>query len=233
MDVNIWVALWAGVVSFVSPCTLPLYPSYISYITGISVSTLQTEATREIRVKTMMHTLFFILGFSVVYYTMGATANVIAEFFVKQRTLIQQIAGIFIIVMGLIMLGIFKPQLLMREWKPRVKKRAGYFGTLLIGIGFAAGWSPCVGPILGVIISLAASEPGSWFPLITAYTVGFAVPFFAMAFFIGSTRWIQKYSNTIMKVGGAIMIGVGILLYTEQLQKISVWLQQYTPGWMG
>lgn len=233
MELNVWIAFWAGLISFVSPCTLPLYPSYISYITGISVRTLQESATREVRMRTMLHTLFFIIGFSIVYFALGATANAIAEIFILNRELISQIAGILIIVMGLILLGIFKPQMLMREWKPRFTKRAGYMGTLLIGIGFAAGWSPCIGPILGAIITLSATEPGSWIPLMTAYTLGFAIPFFIMAFFIGTTRWIVRYSSAFMKVGGAMMIGIGVLLYTGQMTKITIWLQSITPTWMG
>lgn len=233
MELNIWIAFWAGLISFVSPCTLPLYPSYISYITGISVKALQENATREIRVRTMLHTLFFIIGFSIVYFALGATANAIAEIFILKRELLSQIAGIFIAVMGLVLLGVFKPQLLMREWKPKLTRRAGYLGTLLIGVGFAAGWSPCIGPILGGIITLAATEPGSWVPLMTAYTLGFALPFFFLAFFIGTTRWIVRYSGMFMKIGGAVMILIGVLLYTGQLTKITIWLQSITPTWMG
>lgn len=235
MDINVWIALGAGLASFISPCCLPLYPSYISYITGISVSELKSDTTKAVRIRTMTHTLFFILGFSVVYYTLGIFSGLLAEVFIDYRELISQIAAILIIVMGLFMIGIFKPQLLMREFKFQPKhrlKRLGYVGSFLIGIGFAAGWSPCVGPILSSIIALAATESGIWFKLITAYTIGFAVPFFVMAFFIGSTRWILKYSSLIMKIGGGVMILVGILLYSGQLYKITIWLQSVTPEWM-
>ncbi|MFC5987780.1 cytochrome c biogenesis CcdA family protein [Marinicrinis lubricantis] len=233
LEVNLWIALWAGVASFISPCCLPLYPSYISYITGISVNELKSGQTKEMRVKTMTHTLFFILGFSVIYYTLGAAAGFVGDLFRDNRELISSLAAILIIVMGLFLMGVFKPQLLMKEMKLNVGlKRAGYLGTFLIGIGFAAGWSPCVGPILSAIIALASTEPGSWFPLMTAYTIGFAVPFFVMAFFIGSTRWILKYSNIIMKIGGACMIVFGILLYTGHMSKITQWLNSITPEWL-
>ncbi len=233
MDLNIWIAFGAGLLSFLSPCTLPLYPSYISYITGISVNRLQTERTREVRVKTMMHTLFFIAGFSVVYYTLGATAGLVSRLFMNNLELISQIAGILIVVMGLMLLGIFKPQVLMKDMKLKFSKPAGYIGTFLIGIGFAAGWSPCIGPILASIITLAATEKGLWLSLITSYTIGFAVPFFIMAFFLGSTRWIVKYSDKVMKVGGAVMIIFGILLYFGQMTEITRWLNQFAPSWMG
>lgn len=233
MDLNIWIAFGAGLLSFLSPCTLPLFPSYISYITGISVSQLQSDRTREVRIKTMMHTLFFIAGFSVVYYTLGATAGVISNLFTRNLELISQIAGILIVVMGLMLLGVFKPQMLMKDMKFTFNKPAGYIGTFLIGIGFAAGWSPCIGPILASIITLAATEKGLWVSLITAYTLGFAVPFFALAFFLGTTRWLVKYSGAVMKAGGAVMILFGILLYFGQMTKLTIWLNQFAPSWLG
>lgn len=232
MELNIWLALWAGVVSFISPCCLPLYPSYISYISGVSVQQLKENTTRQVRIRTLTHTLFFILGFSLIFYMLGAAAGVVAEVFRSYRELISQIAAILIFVMGLILLGIFKPQFIMREWKPQMTRKAGYLGSFLIGIGFAAGWSPCIGPILSAILSIAATEKGLWLSMITAYTLGFAIPFFVMAFFIGSTKWILRYSNAIMKVGGAMMIIVAILLYTGQLNDITIWLQRITPSWM-
>lgn len=120
-----------------------------------------------------------------------------------------------------------KERKLDMKWKP-----AGYLGSFIFGIGFSAGWSPCIGPILTAIIAMAASEPSTWFTLITGYTVGFALPFFVLAFFIGSTRWILRYSNMMMKIGGALMLLMGVLLFTDQMTKITIWLQQITPQWM-
>ena len=233
MELNIWIALGAGIASFISPCCLPLYPSYISYITGISVNQLKTDSTKEVRFRTMTHTLFFILGFSVVFYTLGATAGVISNVFDEYQDLISQLAGILIIVMGLFLLGLFKPQLLMRDfkWNPKWKP-AGYAGSFVIGIGFAAGWSPCVGPILSAIIGLASTEQGIWLQMITAYTLGFAIPFFLMAFFLGSTKWILRYSQRIMQVGGVFMIIFGILLFTGNMTEITIWLNTITPSWL-
>ncbi|SDJ70756.1 cytochrome c biogenesis CcdA family protein [Paenibacillus naphthalenovorans] len=235
MELNIWIALWAGFLSFISPCSLPLYPSYLSYITGVSVNQLKSDqTTREIRFKMVTHTLSFIVGFSIVFYSLGLGASAIANLFIDYRDLMRQLSAIFIFAMGLFMLGIFQPQWLLREYKMKVRtKPASYIGSLLIGIGFAAGWSPCIGPILSSILMLAATEPDSWLPLITAYSLGFAIPFFILAFFIGSTRWILRYSSTLMKVGGGLMIFIGILLYTDQMTRITIWLQQITPAWMG
>lgn len=233
MELNVWIALVAGVLSFLSPCSLPLYPSYLSYITGVSVGQLKDDAgNKEIRKRVITHTLFFILGFSVIFYSLGAAAGLIADIFQDQRDLISKIAGILLAVFGLFMLGIFQPKFLMRDVKMQFRKPVGYFGSFLVGIGFAAGWSPCIGPILAGIIALASTEPGLWMTMITAYTIGFAVPFFVLAFFLGSARWLLRYSNLFMKIGGAIMILIGILLYTGQMTKITAWLISITPEWM-
>jgi len=233
VEVNVWIALVAGFLSFISPCCLPLYPTYLSYITGVSVGQIKSDTGRsEVRKRVMSHTLFFILGFSVIFYTLGATAGIVAEVFYEQRRLISMIAGILMVVFGLFMLGIFQPQFLMRERKMQFRKPAGFFGSFLVGIGFAAGWSPCIGPILGAIMAMAATEQGLWLTMITAYTIGFAVPFFVMAFFLGSARWLLRYSQILMKIGGAVMILLGILLYTDQMPKITAWLLSITPDWL-
>lgn len=234
MEINITLAFMAGLASFISPCCLPLYPSYLSYITGMSVHQLKTEQNKkEVRFRTLTHTLAFILGFSSVFYSLGLGAGFFGQFFSDNRGLIRQLSAILIILMGLFLLGIFQPKFLMKERKMDLKfKPAGYLGSFIFGIGFSAGWSPCIGPILAAIIAMAVSEPGTWLALITAYTVGFAIPFFILAFFIGSTRWILKYSNVMMKLGGALMLLMGILLFTDQMFRITIWLQQITPDWL-
>lgn len=233
-QVNVWIALWAGFASFISPCCLPLYPSYLSYITGISVQRLKDErSTREVRLATTAHTLFFILGFSLIFYSLGLGVGLVAGWFNEYRDLIRQLSAILILVMGLFLLGVFQPQWLMRERKFQLKsKPTGYLGSVLVGMGFAAGWSPCVGPILSSILLLAATEPNTWFQLTTAYSVGFAIPFFILAFFIGSTKWIVRYSGIMMKIGGALMIVMAVLLYFDRMIVITIWLQERTPDWL-
>jgi len=233
-QVNVWLALWAGFASFISPCCLPLYPSYLSYITGISVTRLKSESgARDVRMATVLHTLFFIAGFSLIFYSLGFGAGLIAEWFVNYQQLIRQISAVLIFLMGLFLLGVFQPQWLLKERKFRWNaKPAGYVGSLAVGMGFAAGWSPCVGPILSSILLLAATEPGAWFKLTTAYTVGFAVPFFVLAFFIGSTRWLVRYSGAMMKIGGVVMLVVAVLLYFNKMYWITVWLNERTPSWL-
>jgi cytochrome c-type biogenesis protein len=232
--VNIWFAFWAGVASFISPCCLPLYPSFLSYITGISVSELKSGGnSRDVRVRTLTHALFFVLGFSIIFMAMGLGAGLLADLFQENRELIRKIAAILILLMGLMMLGIFQPMWLMRERKMQLNwKPAGYLGSTVIGMGFAAGWSPCVGPMLGAILALATTEPGTWFYLTLAYSLGFAIPFVLLASFIGTTKWIVGYSALLMKIGGALMILISILLYTDQMTRITIWFNQHTPNWL-
>ncbi|MEK3723862.1 cytochrome c biogenesis CcdA family protein [Paenibacillus sp. FSL H8-0034] len=234
LEVNLWIALWAGFASFISPCCLPLYPSYLSYITGISVSELKNaNSSAGVRKQTVLHTLCFILGFSIIFYSLGWGAGLVSNFFADYKGLLRQIAALMILLMGLFLLGIFQPQWLMKERKLQWKlKPAGYLGSVLIGIGFAAGWSPCIGPILSAILALAATNPDSWLPLITAYSLGFAIPFLVLSFFIGTTKWILRYSSLIMKIGGGLMVVMAILLYTDQMTRITIWLNQITPDWL-
>ncbi|AIQ64784.1 cytochrome C biogenesis protein [Paenibacillus stellifer] len=233
-DVNTGLALAAGLASFISPCCLPLYPSYLSYITGLSAGQLRAgEQRRSARLHTMSHTLAFILGFSAVFYSLGFGAGLFGRVFAEHRELIRQLSAILIVGMGLFLLGVFQPAVLMRERKLEIGRRpAGYIGSFIFGIGFSAGWSPCIGPILTAIIALSASEPGSWLRLITAYSIGFALPFFALAFFLGGARRLLKYSVVFMKAGGTLMVLMGVLLFTDQMFRITVWLQSMTPEWL-
>jgi cytochrome c-type biogenesis protein len=233
-QVNLWIALWAGFISFISPCCLPLYPSYLSYLTGISVGQLRSGQTSgSERRRTMLHTLCFIIGFSIIFYTLGVGAGLVGNVFVSYRGLLRQLAAVLMLVMGLFLLGVFQPQWLMKERKLQLRWRpAGYLGSVLVGLGFAAGWSPCIGPILAAISAFTATQSGEWFAMTTAYTLGFAVPFFVLSFFISSTKWILRYSNAMMKTGGAIMLLIAILLYTDQMTQITIWLNARTPNWM-
>ncbi|WP_127496351.1 cytochrome c biogenesis CcdA family protein [Paenibacillus glycanilyticus] len=234
-NINVWLAFGAGFASFISPCCLPLYPSYLSYITGISVSDLKNNNhTSQMRMRTMSHTLFFILGFCTVYYTLGYGSNVFAEFFSQYEDLIRKLSAILIVLMGLFLAGIFQPQVLMKERRFHFDptKKTGYLGSFIFGVGFSAGWTPCIGPALTAILALAASKPGTWFELTTAYALGFAIPFFLLAFFLGSARWLLKYSSVVMRIGGGVMVLMGILLFTDQMTKITIWLNQVTPAFM-
>ena len=230
-DINLWLAFSAGLLSFISPCTLPLYPAYLSYITGISVSDLQAGQGSKLRLRVILHTLFFLLGISTIYFALGLSASFVGQLFISYNRLIQQISGILIVVMGLFLVGFFKLEWFMREKRFQFsKKPVGYLGSTLIGMGFAAGWTPCIGPILTMILSLIAINPSHGMTYMTTYILGFSVPFFLLSFFIGSTRWIVGYSSFLMKIGGLVMVIMGVLLYTDQIDKIAIYLLRLFEG---
>ncbi len=205
-DVNIFLALGAGFLSFISPCCLPLYPAFLSYITGMSVGELKNE-NAMLQKRSLLHTLFFLVGFSIIFIALGFATSFIGQIFREYNDLIRQIGAIVIVAFGLVIVGVFKPEFLMKERRFELKNRpSGYAGSILIGMAFAAGWTPCMGPILVSVIALAASNPGSGLAYMIAYILGFAIPFFIMSFFIGKMKWIRKHNVLIMKIGGYLMI---------------------------
>lgn len=236
MDASVtwWLAFGAGVLSFISPCCLPLYPSYLSYITGISVSELKEDGALLKRRTAMVHTLFFMLGFSIIFLALGFSASLIGYLFSAYQDLIRQVGAILVIVMGLFLMGLFQRSFLMREKRLQLKnKPVGYLGSVLVGITFAAGWTPCIGPILSSVLILSASNPAEGIPMILSYILGFSIPFLAMAFFIGRMRFLQRYSLQLMRVGGGVMVLTGVLLFTDHLSQITVWLIRLFGGFTG
>ncbi|AWP25152.1 MULTISPECIES: cytochrome c biogenesis CcdA family protein [Paenibacillus] len=232
-DLTVWIVFAAGFLSFISPCCLPLYPSYISYITGVSVKDLQ-EGRGAFRKRTFFHTVFFILGFSIIFFALGLSASFIGNLFTGNQDLIRKIGGVMIVVMGLMMVGLFKPSILMKDLRFEWNKRpVGYLGSVLVGVTYAAGWTPCVGPILTAVLALGFTNPSEALIYTFSYTLGFAIPFFIMAFFLGRTKWILKHSNRLMKVGGALMVLTGVLLYTDQMTKITIFFIELYGGFTG
>src|SRR5690625_2830 len=229
MLVGIFLAMGAGALSFLSPCVLPIFPAYLSYITGISVKDLQEGGSGQNRRKLLSHSVFFLLGVSLVFISLGIGASFLGKWINNlligdSGLLIQRIAGIFIIVMGFFVAGWINIPTLMKEKRfQSAKKRAGYFGTFFVGLGFAAGWTPCIGPIFGsiLLINASGSEPGLGIFYTLMYVIGFSLPFLLLVFFLGSTRWIVKYSGIIMKVGGVIMILMGLVLFFGWMPQIS------------
>lgn len=230
---NLWLAFGAGLLSFVSPCCLPLYPTYISYITGVSVKDLK-DGRGMLQSQALLHTLFFIFGFSIVFLGLGLSASLIGDLFTTNRDLIRQLGGIMVFVMGLAMVGVYNPKWMMKDKRVHLKsKPMGYVGSILVGITYAAGWTPCVGPILAAILALGVTQPDQAIFYIIAYTLGFAIPFFIMAYFVGKVKWILKYSSLLMKIGGGMMILTGILLYTDQMTRITIVLIRLYNGFTG
>ncbi len=232
-DINIFLAFGAGFLSFISPCCLPLYPAFLSYITGMSVSDLKEE-NAMLRKRSMLHTAFFLLGFSLVFIAIGFSTSFIGSFFQDYKDLIRQLGAIFIIVFGLIIVGVFQPKFLMQDRKFTFKSRpSGYIGSILIGLAFAAGWTPCTGPILVAVIGLATTNPESAMLYMIAYILGFAIPFFVLSFFITKMSWIKRHSGTFVKVGGYIMIVMGVVLYFNWMTKIIVYFSSLFGGFTG
>jgi len=227
-DVTIWLAFGAGVLSFLSPCTLPIFPAYLSYITGVSVKDLKENHDVKIRSKLLINSIFFLLGVSLIFISLGIGVSFLGNLFTGGTgTLLQRLAGVFIIFMGFVVAGWINIKFFMQEKRFQfAKKPAGYLGTVFVGMGFAAGWTPCIGPIFASILLIAASNPGQGTLYTIMYVIGFALPFLVLTFFIGSTRWIVKYSNIIMKIGGSVMIVMGVLLFTGQMTVISNFLLQ-------
>jgi cytochrome c-type biogenesis protein len=232
-DVNLFLAFGAGFLSFISPCCLPLYPAFLSYITGISVSELKTENAMMQR-RSLLHTLFFLLGFSLVFISIGFGTSLIGKWFSEYQDFIRQIGAILIIIFGLVIVGIWKPAFLMKDRRLSFQERpSGYIGSIIIGMAFAAGWTPCTGPILVSVIALAATNPSSGMLYMLAYSLGFAVPFFILSFFIGKLQWIRRHSEKMVKIGGYVMIAMGVVLFFDWMTKIIVYTTSIFGGFTG
>ncbi|MCL6443766.1 MAG: cytochrome c biogenesis protein CcdA [Alicyclobacillus sp.] len=230
---TIWLAFVAGVLSFLSPCCLPLYPSYISYISGVTFGQGE-ELTFNHRVRALTHTLFFIIGFSVIFLALGLSASLIGQIFVNYRNIIRIVGGVIVIVMGLVLSGLFTPKWLMMEKKWEFKtNKTSYLASILVGVSFAAGWSPCIGPILAAVLVMSATQSALGLALIVAYIVGFAIPFFLLGFTLGSVRKLAKYGAVLSKIGGYVMILIGVLLLTNSMSKITVSLIKLYGGFTG
>ncbi len=231
-NISIFVAISAGVISFLSPCVLPLIPSYVAFITGISLEELsQEENLRQVRIKVIANSLMFILGFSLVFIALGASATFVGKFLARNIRWFEIIGGVLVIFLGIHFAGILRLKFLDREKKIHLKKKPlGYLGTCLVGIAFGAGWTPCVGPILGAILTMAATTQNilKGIVLLTFYSVGLGLPFFLSTIilhkFFEYFKTIRKYFRIISIAGGVLLIIVGILLISGYFSSISVFL---------
>ncbi len=217
--VSFWAAFAAGLLTFLSPCILPLIPAYISYITGVSFDELKEGERGAIRKKTLVHSLLFILGFSFVFIAFGASATYLGRLLIDYRTVIMRVGGALVIIFGLYLMGIFRLGFLDREKKLTFKLRKGSkFGSVLFGITFAVAWTPCIGPILGSILVLAGTRnsvlEGVW--LLSIYSLGIAIPFVISALLINSFlayfAKFRKYLFAVKFACGLLLIIVGVLL---------------------
>jgi len=226
-DINIFIAFGAGLLSFISPCVLPLYPVFLAYITGMSVSEMKQENT-GLDKRAFLHTICFLIGFSAIFIMIGFTTTLISDFLIMYQDLIRRIGAIVIIFFGFVIIGVFNFDFLMKDKKVRFKNRpSGFFGSFLIGMAFSLGWTPCTGPILAIVLSLAATSPDIGLVMMVSYILGFSVPFLVLAFFIGKFNWIKKYSGILMKIGGYVMIFMGIVLFFDWMTVITAYLAKW------
>ncbi|MFT8322519.1 MAG: cytochrome c biogenesis protein CcdA [Bacillus sp. (in: firmicutes)] len=229
-DVNIFLAIAAGFLSFISPCCLPLYPAFLSYITGVSLDELK-ENNGMTQKRAILHTIFFLIGLSIIFLALGLSTSLIGTLFTEYKDLIRQIGAILIVFLGLVVSGLLQPKLLMKEKKVNFKnKPSGYIGSILIGMGFAAGWTPCTGPILAAVIAMGITNPSESTLYMFMYTLGFSIPFFIMAFFIGKLKWIKRFNMTFVRFGGYLMIVMGVFLYFDWMTKIISFLTNNVFG---
>lgn len=223
-DVNLLLALAAGVLSFISPCCLPLYPAFLSYITGMSVDELK-NGKGMLQKRALLHTTFFLIGFSIIFIALGFSTSLLGELFINYGDLVRQLGAVLLVAIGLVVLGIFKPKLIMNDKRMTFKDRpTGYLGSTVIGFAYAAGWTPCMGPILAGVLALAVSNPNQALLYMIAYVIGFSVPFFIMSFFIGKMKWIKRHNRLMMKIGGVTMLLMGIFLFFDWMTKLTSFL---------
>lgn len=227
-------AFVAGLLSFLSPCVLPLIPSYITYITGLSFADLQAEhPSHKVRQQTIIHSLLFIAGFTCVFVVLGASASFLGDFLHEHKTAIRRVGGALIVVFGIHVSGLFDIGMLLGEKKLTLhRKPAGYLGSFVVGVVFAAGWTPCIGPILATILAVAATEGrGVW--LLLTYSMGLAIPFFlaalAMHQFLIFFRRFKRHIRIMEILTGLLMVVVGVLIFTNYLTVLS----RYLSGWFG
>ncbi|REJ09604.1 cytochrome c biogenesis CcdA family protein [Halobacillus trueperi] len=224
MDVNLFLAFGAGFLSFISPCVFPLYPAFLSYITGMSVHELK-EDNGMLKRASLIHTVLFLLGFTTIFLILGFSGSFFAQFFIQYESVIRRLGSILIIFFGFVIIGVFNFDFLMKDRKITFKNRpSGYIGTFLIGLTFSLGWTPCTGPILASVLSLAADSPELFLVMMLSYSLGFSIPFLALSFFIGKLSWIKNHSTGIVKIGGYIMILVGIALYFDWMTMLTSYL---------
>ena len=228
------LAFVAGLLSFLSPCVLPLIPSYVGFLTGLTLEELEVR-----RGTAVAHALWFVAGFSLIFIALGATASALGVLLLRSQVWIGRIGGVVVILFGLYLLGALRPALLMRERKVQLaRKPLGYLGSAFVGITFGAAWTPCIGPILGAILTLAAAQAsvGRGAALLTAYSAGLALPFVVTALALDRfLAWFQRFRPYLVwveRTAGTLLILLGLLLVTDRFTLLAGWLQGLTPEFL-
>lgn len=232
--VSFVLAFGAGLLSFLSPCVLPLIPSYVGFITGMSLEEIGGQ-----RRTALIHALWFVSGFSLIFMILGASASAFGNLLGQYQVWIGRVGGVLVIFFGLYLLGILRPAFLMRERKFEIRQKPlGFLGSAVVGIAFGAAWTPCIGPILGGILTLAAarSTVGEGTALLAVYALGLAIPFLLTAVALERfLAWFQRFRPYIVwvdRVAGTILIVLGILLLTDRFTLLASYLQGLTPEFL-
>jgi len=233
---TVGIAFLAGLVSFVSPCVLPMVPAYLSFLTGSTVEELRENVTVNARARAVAHALAFIAGFTLVFVLLGASASAIGSALRDNQVLIARIGGVVVIVLGLQMLGVLRMRFLAADTRPQVQpKQRSLVASVIVGLAFAAGWSPCIGPILAAILALASQQggvlQGAW--LLFVYSMGLALPLLVTALAVGAVlpalNRIKRFLPAIEMTAGAFMIATGVVLVTNSFLRIAGWFYQFVP----
>jgi cytochrome c-type biogenesis protein len=231
---GVLVAFAAGLLSFLSPCVLPLVPSYIGFLTGMTLPEMESR-----RRMALLHALLFVLGFSLVFVLLGASATALGRALNYYQVWLQRVGGALIICFGILCLGWIKTPLLDLDRRVRLEhKPVGYLGSALVGMAFAAGWTPCIGPVLGGILSLAATtvDVRRGMLLLAVYSAGLALPFLLAALAVDTfLRWFQRFRPLlpwVMRISGGMLVLVGVLLISGEFTRLAGWLQGLTPEFL-
>jgi cytochrome c-type biogenesis protein len=238
-QVSLVAAFAAGFLSFISPCVLPLIPGYVSFVSGVTLEEMRTgqgAVRSSSRRQVILTSLFFVLGFSLVFIALGATASAIGKFLLTRLPFLAKIAGALLVILGLHMMGVFRIPWLENEKRVQSdRKPAGPLGAVLVGVAFAFGWTPCIGPILSGILTVAASKETvmEGVQLLTVYSLGLGIPFLLTSvaidqFFAASAR-IRKHYHAIEVISGGLLIAIGLLIFTGRLTVIVQYLTPYLP----
>jgi cytochrome c-type biogenesis protein len=238
-SVSFLLAFSAGFLSFLSPCVLPLVPSYLSYITGLSLEEMTSEDGRKrARAVAMKNALLFIAGFSTIFILFGLSATAAGRFFLTHQKTIQKIGGVLIVFFGLYVMGVIRPGLLMRDVRFHFQEKpAGLLGSFLVGIAFGAGWTPCVGPILGTILFYASSSESIWVGvrLLLVYSAGLGLPFFLSSLgvqtFLDHSKKSARYLPWLSRATGLFLIIIGVMTFTHSLPRLTSFLSDAGIGW--
>jgi cytochrome c-type biogenesis protein len=236
LDVSLPAAALGGLISFLSPCVLPLVPPYLSYLAGVSLDELQAEDDPGVRRRAILTALLFVAGFSTVFVLLGATASALGLLIRQYVDVLSMVAGIAIILMGLHFLGVFRIGFLYREARLSPGKSAGLWGAYVMGLAFAFGWTPCIGPILAAILAVAGSETSvaRGALLLAVYSAGLGLPFIvaalAMRPFIGLLKRMRSRFAMVEKAMGALLVVTGIAFLSGWMTTASFWLLETFPG---